>query len=189
MDIENNDALKVIETRDSPETFFYLDPPYINCNQSHYSGYTEKDFEKLLEALSKIKGKFLLSSYKSPILEKYIQKHKWLTMDIDGHTMVNSKVLKAKTEVLTSNYPIFFFRRCWCYSYLNINKRPASPATYDRLNPLFRVFRRFGWHNPELTNGVKYLWLLLLLTIYASQVAEAENLRGLNKSTQQMQQK
>ena len=102
------DAVQVITPRDSEQTFFYLDPPYINCNQSHYSGYTEKDFERLLETLSKIKGKFLLSSFKSSILEKYIKKYGWLTMEIDGHTMVNSKVLKAKTEVLTSNYPIFF---------------------------------------------------------------------------------
>ena len=34
------DALKVIEQFDSPQTFFYCDPPYPNTDQGHYKGYT-----------------------------------------------------------------------------------------------------------------------------------------------------
>ena len=36
-----------------------------------YKGYTKEDFEKLLKALSEIKGKFLLSSYPSELILKY----------------------------------------------------------------------------------------------------------------------
>ena len=39
--IENNDACKVIASRDSPDAFHYVDPPYFNSCQSFYGGYTE----------------------------------------------------------------------------------------------------------------------------------------------------
>ncbi len=108
--IENNDACKVIESRDAEDAFHYVDPPYIDSNQGHYEGYTLNDYRKLLDTLSSIKGKFLLSSFPSEILEEYTQKNGW-------HTLVFDKVKSAvhskhrtkdtrKIEVLTSNYPL-----------------------------------------------------------------------------------
>jgi len=75
--IECNDALRVIESRDSEVTFHYVDPPYIDSNCGHYSGYTRIDFEALLMTLARLKGKFLLSSYPSDLLESYRAKHGW----------------------------------------------------------------------------------------------------------------
>ena len=75
----------------------------------HYKGYTEKDFENLLQLLSKIKGKFLLSSYPSEILEKYTKKYKWSTQKIEMPVTIHiNRGLKpkVKTEVLTANYEI-----------------------------------------------------------------------------------
>jgi len=57
------DALKSIEYFDSEETLFYCDPPYLDTNCGHYSHYTVEDYEALLDALSNIKGKFMLSGY------------------------------------------------------------------------------------------------------------------------------
>jgi len=37
----------------------------------HYKGYLEQDFENLLEVLSILNGKFILSSYPSELLDKY----------------------------------------------------------------------------------------------------------------------
>jgi len=107
-EIENSDALKVIQSRDSNESFFYCDPPYFNAGMGHYNGYTEQDFENLLKLLSRIKGKFLLSSYPSPLLAKYIKVNKWETKEIEMPLMVNAryKTGKRKTEVLTANYKI-----------------------------------------------------------------------------------
>jgi len=62
--IENEDALKVIERWDSPQTLFYCDPPYPGTVQGHYSGYTQEDFNQLVEALDNCQGSFLLSCYK-----------------------------------------------------------------------------------------------------------------------------
>lgn len=106
--IECRDALETIQTRDTKDAFFYLDPPYFNSYLGHYGKYTEEDFEKLLQLLSRIKGRFLLSSYPSPILEKYIRKNKWHSRKIDkALCMAATNVAykkKRKTEVLTGNY-------------------------------------------------------------------------------------
>jgi thymidylate synthase len=62
---------------DTPETFFYIDPPYVGANQGHYGGYTQEYFDELLEMLSKIKGKFILSSYPNKILTDFIKNNQW----------------------------------------------------------------------------------------------------------------
>lgn len=103
--IECADALRIIELRDRTETFFYVDPPYYNSCMGHYGGYTERDFEDLLIALSKIKGKFLLSSYPSEILEKYKTEFGWHQIEFKQITMA-SPTRKEKVEVLTANYPL-----------------------------------------------------------------------------------
>lgn len=106
--LENADALYLIRSRDSPDSFFYCDPPYFNSNMGHYKGYTKKDFEELLELLSGIKGKFLLSSYPSVLLGDFIQTNRWSTIQFEQVVSVNVKVKndKKKIEVLTANYPL-----------------------------------------------------------------------------------
>ena len=106
--LECADALYVIASRDTPESFFYCDPPYFNSDLGHYDGYTEKDYEDLLNLLSGIKGKFLLSSYPSPILKRFTKKYGWQKWSINQKISVNAKAgnQKTKTEVLVANYPI-----------------------------------------------------------------------------------
>lgn len=103
--IECNDALYLIELRDRPETFFYLDPPYFNSNCGHYGGYTQADFERLLQLCASMQGKFLLSSYPSEILSRYTSEHGWHQVEMGMYCSASSK-RKAKIEVLTSNFAI-----------------------------------------------------------------------------------
>lgn len=103
--IECNDALKVIKSRDSEETFFYCDPPYVDTDQGHYGGYTQLHFNVLLEALSKIKGKFLLSSFPNSELNNYAQQHGWIqTEHSKALCATKNKRGQKKIEVLTRNY-------------------------------------------------------------------------------------
>ncbi len=106
--IECADALYVISSRDTPKSFFYCDPPYYNSNCGHYDGYTEEDFEMLLKKLSKIKGKFLLSSYPSPLLQRFCKAHGWHMWSVEQNVSVNAKsgYMKRKIEVLTANYEL-----------------------------------------------------------------------------------
>jgi DNA adenine methylase len=105
--IENCDAIRIIKSRDVSDGFFYLDPPYVGTDQGHYDGYTQADFDKLLEILENLKGKFLLSSYRNKNLSEVSARNGWHTIEFK---MINSMTtryeLKTKIEVMTANYPI-----------------------------------------------------------------------------------
>lgn len=106
--LECADALYVIGSRDTDKTFFYCDPPYYNSDCGHYDGYSEQDFENLLKLLAGIKGKFLLSSYPSPLLQRYIKQYGWKSRCFEQGVSVNAKggYLKRKWEMLTANFEI-----------------------------------------------------------------------------------
>ena len=104
--IENIDAVKLIKSKDTEETFFYVDPPYIDSNQGHYGGYTKDHFVELLNALSEIKGKFLLSSYPSDILNSFRKEFKWHSKEIHMSLSASNKKGRRKIEVLTNNYKL-----------------------------------------------------------------------------------
>jgi DNA adenine methylase len=105
--IECCDALKIIRSRDCRDAFFYLDPPYVGADQGHYDGYTQEDFDLLLDTLASIKGKFLLSSYRNKALKEYTEQNGWHTIELKMvNAMTNRYELKNKIEVLTANYPI-----------------------------------------------------------------------------------
>lgn len=73
--IECYDALKVIKSRDTIDTFFYLDPPYINTDCGSYAHYTESDYENLLNMLKTLKGKFMLSSFHNEFLRIFVEQN------------------------------------------------------------------------------------------------------------------
>lgn len=105
--IECCDALRVIRSRDTDGTFFYIDPPYVGADQGHYDGYTQEDFDALLDLLGEIKGRFLLSSYRNAYLKECIGKRGWHTAEISMHCSMTSRASKVhgKVEVLTANFP------------------------------------------------------------------------------------
>lgn len=104
--IENKDALKVINTWDDAESFFYCDPPYFNSDKGYYKNYTEEDFVKLLDRLCTIKGKFLLSSYPCEILTNYSERMNWKVCEFKKTVAVygKRKSPKIKIECLIRNY-------------------------------------------------------------------------------------
>lgn len=105
--IECNNALQVILSRDTDTSFFYVDPPYPESNQGHYSGFTIENFEELLTVLSNIAGKFLLSSYDYPVLTQFAEAHGWYQVKKEMRiTASKDDKTKRKIEVLTANYKI-----------------------------------------------------------------------------------
>ena len=106
--IECCDALRIIGSRDTPDTFFYLDPPYVGADQGHYDGYTQIDFDALLGILQTIQGKFLLSSYRNKSLSEYTERNGWQSLEIKMACAMANKSgnSRNKVEVLTANYPL-----------------------------------------------------------------------------------
>jgi DNA adenine methylase len=106
--IESCDALRIIASRDIADAFFYLDPPYVGADQGHYDGYTQEDFDALLNILKGIKGKFLLSSYRNKTLTEFTRQNNWSALELKMSSPMThgSKSQRYKVEVLTANYPI-----------------------------------------------------------------------------------
>ena len=63
-EILNSDYKEVISKYDSPETFFYLDPPYMDREKYYINhDFSEKSHYELSSILNNIKGRFALSYY------------------------------------------------------------------------------------------------------------------------------
>lgn len=101
--VEQRDALAVLTRNDSPESFAFVDPPYFQADMGHYGGYTEADFEALLKVLAGLRGKFILTSYPSLLLDSFAGQHGWRQLRLDLSLSAGSKG-KRKTEVLTLNF-------------------------------------------------------------------------------------
>jgi len=73
--IEHDDFRKIIPRYDTPETLFYLDPPYMPDTR-RAGGYkhemTIEDHKDLLELLLTIKGKVMLSGYNNDLYRSYL---------------------------------------------------------------------------------------------------------------------
>lgn len=70
--IEHNDFRKVFETYDTPETFFYCDPPYAPSTRKdnkYECEMTDDHHEDLLNLLKNIKGMAILSGYNSALYD------------------------------------------------------------------------------------------------------------------------
>jgi DNA adenine methylase len=108
--IEDKDALKIIKSMDIPECVFYLDPPYIGTDCKAYEGeYTPADYEALLQALSTIQGKFMLSCFPTDLVRDYAAQNGWVIRSFEKQMCVNAKHqaktgYKTKTELLVMNY-------------------------------------------------------------------------------------
>lgn len=96
--IESRDAIEVISCYDNPDAFHFVDPPYINSDCGHYEGsFNEQNMEDLLKLLENIKGKFMLTMFPLPMIEKYANKNGWIIHSIE-RTISASKTNRRKQE-------------------------------------------------------------------------------------------
>jgi len=100
--IEKRDWKKIIEAHDSPETLFYVDPPYVGSTRSSTHGYsfemTDEDHRELAVALKSVEGKVVLSGYPSELYEELYQD--WHREESSHHAFF----AKDTTEVLWMNF-------------------------------------------------------------------------------------
>jgi len=78
--VENMDFAEVIEKYDSPNTYFYVDPPYWKT-ENYYSNhdFDREDHERLSKSLINMEGKFSLSYYDFELLHEWFpeDQYKW----------------------------------------------------------------------------------------------------------------
>lgn len=108
--ISCRDAIKVIPERDTEDTVFYLDPPYPGSYQGHYTGYTHTQLSELLDVLSNIKGKFILSNYWSQTLKYYILRQGWkfkkipIVIKTSNLGISDPDKPRTRTEIIVYNF-------------------------------------------------------------------------------------
>jgi DNA adenine methylase len=101
--ILNKDYKEIIKKYDSPNSFFYIDPPY---SMSKEYGYYEDQYiniNELFELLKNIKGKFLISYDDDKYTKDLFKDFKILSVNTtySGATNIESR---AKKEILIKNY-------------------------------------------------------------------------------------
>lgn len=76
--IFNTDFKNIIKKYDSPDTLFYLDPPYSKSETDYAVGGVNP--QDVYNSLQNIKGKFILSYDHSPLIKKIFNKYKFRTV-------------------------------------------------------------------------------------------------------------
>ncbi|MCF8335920.1 MAG: DNA adenine methylase, partial [Bacteroidales bacterium] len=91
--IENAPASEVIKRYDTKDTLFYLDPPYMHKSRGDSKAYgyemTEKDHTELADLLKKIKGRVVISGYRTEIYDGLYKD--WNRIDAPTKTINSSK--------------------------------------------------------------------------------------------------
>ena len=93
----------VIKRYDKPETLFYIDPPYWDCEDYYGKGlFSRDDFARLAKLLGTIEGKFILSLNDRPEMRELFAGLAIETAEV-AYTCTNGKNLKAP-EVIIRNF-------------------------------------------------------------------------------------
>ena len=105
--IECLDYQECIRRYDSPESLFYVDPPYLNTE--HYygkDGFSLQDHYRLSELLNNIKGQAMVSHYSNSLYDQLYQGwHRYEYSSFKGSSKANLGTEKPKTvEVLYCNF-------------------------------------------------------------------------------------
>lgn len=103
--IENEDALNVIYRYDTDKTFHFIDPPYVNTACGHYRNtFKPEDLIKLLDCLTTIKGRFMLTTYPSDVVKKYIDTNGWTCYKVKRSINASKETRRLHEEWIVCNY-------------------------------------------------------------------------------------
>lgn len=121
--VNSMDAMKMIDKYDTPNTFFYLDPPYPGTAKigGEAPGFSKEDLEKLVTRLRNVRGKFMLSmdARNAKTFPKWMNVRK---VEVPVHSSQGGWD-GMRLEVLATNYKMDRPRK---------GRRPA------RVRPIFR---------------------------------------------------
>ena len=105
--VMRRDFRDIIRMFDSPETFFYLDPPYVHATRKTKTDYAHEmadpDHEALVELLLDIRGKAMLSGYADPVYGP-LEWAGWERKDIRWKTCMTKKEPERVESVWIKNW-------------------------------------------------------------------------------------
>jgi DNA adenine methylase len=102
--IENMHYAKLIERVDRPNTCFYIDPPYYNCEDYYGKGiFSREDFTLLASLLAGINGKFIMSVNDVPEIRTLYSAFNIQEVDT-SYSLAGADRKKGVTELLITNF-------------------------------------------------------------------------------------
>ena len=104
--IENRPALGLLKYFDSPETLFYLDPPYTNDTHSGdvFKQFGDAEQLNLLEAIKPLRGMVALSGYDNPLYDEHLPNWFKTTKSKPRAAGIQTGKCKTVVEALWTNY-------------------------------------------------------------------------------------
>lgn len=103
--IENRPYGQVIKQADREATFFYIDPPYWDCEDVYGKGiFSKADFTTLRDQLAKVKGKWLVSINDVPEIRTLFKGYQ--IKRVATKYSISSGKSQQVHELLIANYPI-----------------------------------------------------------------------------------
>lgn len=100
--VENAPAIEVIQRYDSPETLFYLDPPYVHSSRGDRSTYryemTDDDHRELAKQLNKIRGRAVISGYRTELYDRLFRG--WQRVDAPRRRCGSVKTIRQESAWL-----------------------------------------------------------------------------------------
>ncbi len=103
--VRNQDYKSIIDEFDSPDTFFYMDPPYEGSNKTVSGAYKDIDPLEIYNSLKDIKGRFMLSYNDSDKIRDIFKDY---TINTIGSCYSSNDGDKSKrkkvTELIIKNY-------------------------------------------------------------------------------------
>lgn len=101
--IENVDFERLIKTYDRESALFYLDPPYYDAEKYYPDRFMPEDHVRLSTALSKIKGKFVLSYNDCPEIREMYKGFDIIEVDRADNLVMKTNPRRYK-ELIIKNY-------------------------------------------------------------------------------------
>ncbi|WP_232335202.1 DNA adenine methylase [Thermoactinomyces sp. CICC 10520] len=104
--IENDDFRRIIQKYDSPDTLFYVDPPYIGREQYYAGGFTEKTHRDLANLLANIQGLAIVSYYPDPLLDELYAGWRFETFQSTRQVIQRTEASTKTEELLIMNFDL-----------------------------------------------------------------------------------
>lgn len=100
--IENAPAIETIQRYDTPETVFYIDPPYVHSARGDSSAYgyemTDEDHKNLAKVLNRVRGRVILSGYRTDLYDQLYRK--WRREDAEARNCHSVRKLRQESAWL-----------------------------------------------------------------------------------------
>lgn len=149
VEIHSMDFEELIKKYDSPDTYFYLDPPYYTGNEAEDKGnrvgwygaadiFDKASHKRLCDLLKTLKGKWALSYYDFDLLHEWLpeDEYVWKSKDFFRSSASFSDTKETKgTELLIMNYKLTDEEIEENKKFLNSDNKKSSPKTNKKISP------------------------------------------------------